>query len=307
MDAFAATRLAMGAGFLLVAAASDARTRKVRDLLWISLGSIGLVLITAELVLVSPKDGVAWSLVGCTAILFYAIFFGAPLFDEDGFHRRPRRLILWFVAVALFLYPVSLLVSGTALPSTTLELYSMPAMVVVYQGFYRVRLLHGGSDAKGLIALGLLLPLYPDASPFPLLVPDPIFQQALRLIFPFSLAIWVDAAILALGVPLVLLLVNAVRGDLAFPQALLGYRAPTNAFPRHAWLMEKFDARGERILVLFPKRGGDPAADLERLRAAGIDRVWVTPQIPFMVPLLGGFLLAVLVGNLLIALLGLAG
>ena len=301
------TRLAIGAGFLLVAAASDARTRKVRDPLWIALGSIGLVLLTAELLLASSVDGSAWSLVGSGAILFYAIFFGAPLFDEDGFHPRPSRLILWFVAAALFLYPASVLVSGTGLSSTTLELYSMPTMVVVYQGFYRVRLLHGGADAKGLIALSLLIPLYPSASPFPLLAPDPILERALRLVFPFSLVIWVDAAILALGVPLFLLLVNAVRGDLAFPQAFLGYRARTDAFPRHAWLMEKFDARGEHVLVLFPKRGGDPAADLARLRAAGIDRVWVTPQIPFMVPLLGGFLLAYLVGNVLIAVLGLVG
>jgi len=31
-------------------------------------------------------------------------------------------------------------------------------MLVVYQLFYRVRLLHGGADTKGLIALTLLIP-----------------------------------------------------------------------------------------------------------------------------------------------------
>jgi preflagellin peptidase FlaK len=41
------------------------------------------------------------------------------------------------------------------------------------------------------------------------------------------------------------------------------------------------------------------------LRAAGVDRVWVTPQTPFMVPLFGGFILAFVVGNLLIGILGL--
>src|SRR5213079_3749363 len=43
MDGFAVTRLVIGAGFLLVAAAADVRTRRVPDPLWIGLGSIGLV------------------------------------------------------------------------------------------------------------------------------------------------------------------------------------------------------------------------------------------------------------------------
>ena len=57
--------------------------------------------------------------------------------------------------------------------------------------------------------------------------------------------------------------------------------------------------------MLFPKRGGDRSEDLARLRAAGIDKVWVTPQIPFMVPLLGGFWLAFFVGNVLLGTFGL--
>ncbi|HYS70937.1 MAG TPA: A24 family peptidase C-terminal domain-containing protein, partial [Thermoplasmata archaeon] len=61
------------------------------------------------------------------------------------------------------------------------------------------------------------------------------------------------------------------------------------------------------VLVLFPKRRADPAGQVARLRARGIKRVWVTPQIPFMVPLLVGFGLAFVMGNLLVGLLGLTG
>src|SRR6266480_4520897 len=136
---------------------------------------------------------------------------------------------------------------------------------------------------------------------------DPRVETFWRVTFPFSLVVWVDAAILFLAVPLGLLLLNAARGDRAFPQALLGYRARLDPFPPHAWLMEKISASGDHVLVLFPKRGGNPAQDLERLRAAGIDRAWVTPQIPFMVPLCGGFLLAFFVGNVLLGFLRLVG
>jgi preflagellin peptidase FlaK len=69
--------------------------------------------------------------------------------------------------------------------------------------------------------------------------------------------------------------------------------------------MEKIREDGEHVLVLYPKRGPPLTEDLARLRAAGVDRVWVTPQTPFMVPLFGGFILAFVVGNLLIGILGL--
>jgi len=307
MDGFAVTRLVIGGGFLLVAAVADVRTRRVPDSLWIGLGSIGLVVLAVELIQ-DQIEADAWALLGSAGLLFSAIFYGNPLFEEDGFHARPFRLLLFLAAAVLFAYPaVQHSASGASLSQGLLELYSMPAMILVYQLFYRVRILHGGADAKALITLGLLVPTYPNMTPFPLMTLDPRVETFWRVTFPFSLVVWVDAAVLFLAVPLGLLLLNAARGDLAFPQALLGYRARLDPFPPHAWLMEKISARGDHFLVLFPKRGGNPAQDLERLRAAGIDRVWVTPQIPFMVPLCAGFLLAFFVGNVLLGFLRLVG
>src|SRR5256885_8256978 len=126
---------------------------------------------------------------------------------------------------------------------------------------------------------------------------DPRVEAFWLVTFPFSLVMWVDAAVLFLAVPVGLLLWNAAHGDVAFPQALLGYRARLDSFPTHAWLMEKINARGEHVLVLFPKRGGNRTQDLERLRAEGVDRAWATPQVPLMVPLLRGLLLAFFVRN----------
>jgi preflagellin peptidase FlaK len=307
MDGFAITRLAIGVGFLLVAAVADVRTRRVPDPLWIGLGAIGLVILAFELVQ-DQIEADAWALLGSAAILFFVIFYGAPLFGEDGFHPRPFRFLLFVVAAGLFVYPaVHHSTSGAPLSQGLLELYSMPAMILVYQLFYRVRILHGGADAKALIALGLLVPTYPSVAPFPLMTIDPRVAAFWRVTFPFSLVMWVDAAVLFLAVPLGLLVWNAAHGDVAVPQALLGYRARLDAFPSHAWLMEKITARGDHVLVLFPKRGGNPTQDLERLRAAGIRRAWVTPQVPFMVPLLGGFLLAFFVGNVLLGFLRLVG
>jgi len=305
VDAFAATRFAVGAGCLVVAATSDLRTRRVRDPLWIGLGTFGLIVLGAQLV-GAGSPWTVWSLVGSAAILFYAVFLGKPLFDEAGFHARPVRILLFLAAAVLFFASLSAGSSPSAGPPVA-ELASMPVMLVVYQLFYRVRLLHGGADTKGLLALTLLIPSYPEATPFPLLTADPRVESVVRVAFPFSLVVWVDAAIVSLAVPIALLVYNAVRRDLAFPQAFLGYRAPLDPPPRHAWLMERITDGGEHVLVLFPKRRADPAGQVARLRARGIKRVWVTPQIPFMVPLLVGFGLAFVMGNLLVGLLGLTG
>lgn len=302
MDAFAATRLAVGAGFLLAAAASDVRTRKVRHALWVALGTIGLLLLGAELAL--GNAGIErFALLPATAILFYAVFFGTPLFEEDGFHARPGRLALFGIAGALVLGSAgSVLGRGGPEATAYVQLATMPAMALVYQLFYQVGLLHGGADASAMIALTLVVPTYPEASPFPVLAPDPLVGAAMRVVFPFSLVVFVNAALLFVLVPVAYLVRNAARGDLAFPQALLGYRARLDPLPAHVWLMEKVDPRGEPVLVLFPRRGGNPEEDANRLRARGRTTAWVQPKVPFMVPLLGGFVLAFVAGNVLLAL-----
>src|SRR5204862_8154509 len=88
MDGFAVTRLVIGAGFLLVAAAADVRTRKVPDPLWIGLGSIGLVVLAVELIQ-DQIEADAWALLGSDGLLLSAILFVVPLYEEDGIEARP--------------------------------------------------------------------------------------------------------------------------------------------------------------------------------------------------------------------------
>src|SRR3989454_11132363 len=91
VDAFAVTRLAAGTAFLVVAAASDLGARRVRNPLWIGLGTLGLVLLGTVL-LVESAPWPTWSLAGSAALLFYEVFFGRPLFDEDGLHAPTGRV-----------------------------------------------------------------------------------------------------------------------------------------------------------------------------------------------------------------------
>lgn len=305
VDAFALARLVVGAGFLATAAAADVRTRRVRDPIWVALGTIGLVVLGLQL-LSSFALVNDYFFLFSAAILFYAVFYGRPIVDEDGIHLRPVRLLvlavsaLSFVTALLIPFPILAISATGGYPDPFFELLSMPIMILVYQGFYQVGLLRGGADAKCLIALTVLVPIYPDLSPLPLIQASPAVSDAMRVVFPFSLVVLVDAAILMLVVPLAYLVVNVARREFEWPVGFLGTKVSIDSIPPHAWVMERIDDRGERYAVLFPSRDTDESAIIEKLRAAGSTRVWVEAKIPFILLLFLGFLLAFAVGNLIL-------
>lgn len=306
MDAFSIARVVLGAGFLAFAAAADVRTRRVADPTWVALGTVGLLLLAAEIAL-ENWVWTDWLLLLSAAILFYAVFYGKPILGEEGLRLRPLRIALLataavlFAAVFLFPRPVPASQAGV-LGLSDDGLAAMPILVVVYQGFYQIGLLRGGADTKGLISLSLLLPFYPDLPPFPLLPASSAVTNALRLLFPFSFTVLVDAAVLGLAVPLGYVVLNIARRDFGKPM-WRGVRAPIDRIPPHSWIMERVDDRGERYVVLFPSHQIDEAEVVAKLRTAGAKRIWIERKIPFLLLVLGGFFLAFVLGNLVVALL----
>lgn len=301
-------RLLLGAGFLAVAAYFDLRTRRVRDPLWIALGTVGLIALALD-ILSSYYWWNQWLLLASAALLFYAVFYGKPILDEDGVHLRPMRILLLGAAAAAW-------VGGVFLPNPVDQMFlplgakvvsvpylaTAPVMIIIYQLFYQGGLLRGGADAKAMMALTLLVPLYPDASPFPLLATPASVQAVMQLFFPFSLAVLTNAAILALGVPVGYTLLNLARGDLGAAM-WRGTREPIDQIPRHSWVMERVDHQGHRYTVLFPSHRHDNADHLAKLRGVGATHVWVERQVPLILLICVGFLLAFFVGNLMLGFL----
>ncbi len=301
-------RLLLGAGFLAVAAYFDLRTRRVRDPLWIALGTVGLIGLALD-ILTSYFWWNQWLLLASAALLFYAVFYGKPILDEDGVHLRPVRLFVLAAAAAAW-------IAGVFLPNPVDQMFlpfgakvisvpylaTAPVMIIIYQLFYQGGLLRGGADAKAMMALTLLVPLYPDASPFPLLTIPASVQATMQLFFPFSLAVLVNAAILALAVPIGYTLVNLARGDLGGAM-WRGTREPVDQIPSHSWVMERVDEHGQRYTVLFPSHRHDNADHLAKLRGAGATRVWVEREVPLILLLSIGFLLSFFVGNLMLGFL----
>lgn len=296
-------RVLVGLGFLVVAAGMDWRKRLVKDEVWVAMGAVALALVEVDLV----GSGAPWPLhlvTAATAILFFAVFFGKELWDDEGFHFRIGRIL------AFLLVPL-LLVAAFALEDpgwfdAYVRLLTMPAMILVAHALYYVGALRGGADAKAVMALALLVPgVYPHLGGFPILTPPPYAAPALALFFPFAFVVLVNAAILVLVVPIALLVRNAAKGDAKLPRALFGYPVPIDGIPRYAWLMDRIED-GKPVHVYMPRRKEDREEQVRLLREHGFTRVWVTPQLPFVVALLLGYGLAVVVGNVLLALFGLA-
>lgn len=167
----------------------------------------------------------------------------------------------------------------------------VPIMVALMYLFFQMRLLFGGADAKALMALAILVPIQP------LMFGDqlPIWKSFM----PGSWIIFANATILFLLIPISLLIYNISKRNVQFPHSLLGYVISVEkAKQKFVWPLEKIKD-GKRKLMYMPKNF-DVDEELAEFERQGITEIWVTPKIPFMIPLLIGFLVSFLFGDLLL-------
>jgi preflagellin peptidase FlaK len=179
-----------------------------------------------------------------------------------------------------------------------LQLLAVPLMMLLAYGLYRTQLLSGGADAKAFLSLAVLVPFYPAPLFDPLGIPS-IFM----VICPFVLAVFFSAAFFTLLHPLGLLFYNLARGD-AGRLMFFAYRLPLEEArtKKFIWLSESVED-GKREFHYFRFRdqtGKWKRRQLDILEKAGEKKVWVQPQIPFMVQLAAGFIFTYLLGNIIL-------
>jgi preflagellin peptidase FlaK len=163
------------------------------------------------------------------------------------------------------------------------------AFIVVFAYvLFQVRLIFGGADAKALMALALLVPLQPEINQLPLW----------KTLMPFPWSIFSNAIVIFLIIPLMLLIYNIAKRNLEFPYSLLGYKMTIEkAKTTFVWPLEKI-RDGKRKFMYMPK-DFDVEEELHAFEQQGINEIWVTPKVPFMIPLLAGFICAFTIGDIL--------
>jgi len=300
-------RFAVGLAFLGYASASDLRTRRVSDWVWIAMGGIALVVLEVELLV----ESASWQhqlLIVPIAIIFFAVFFGEEMWTEEGFRIKPVRIAFYVLALLVFLLTAYSFWQATGPDSDSYWAHvSMPALIVIAHVFYQLGVLRGGADAKAFMSIAILVPSYPSiGAGFPIVTLPSQIQGFVNLAFPFAIVVLLDAALLLVLLPLVLVVFNASRHDAKGIVSFFGYRADIEKLPRFAWLMDRIE-NGEHVQVLLPKKRENRAEQVRLLKEKGFERVWVTPQIPFLVPMTAGFVAALVVGNFALGLAKLFG
>ena len=290
-EAVSAFRLVVAVAILALASVLDVRTRKVGNRYWIAMAAIGLVLIPVQLSI----DGGRWEYL----VVFVPIL--AILSDVYWDAKPGTRLETYGPAVKYVITVLSLFLIAYYWGSIPYfqHLFAIPIMMLAIVGMYMLDIIRGGADAKALISMSILFPFYPIVGPIPAIQGSELSS----IVFPFSFTVLVNAAIIvAIIMPLGFLISNLAAGDLRFPNALFGRKMDVDsAKVRHVWLMERI-VNGTHVFYTRPKREEDLVKELDLLKRAGFNRVWVTPKIPFMLPMLASLAVSAIVGNFLILL-----
>lgn len=266
----------------------DWRTRRVPNLYWIVLSLFGSAILIIR-VLVDEVD-LAYLLV---LVPILAILSDVYL-DTDGktMFERAAPFVKYGIAV------VSIILLAYAWGDDTYfqHLLAIPGLMLIIVAFYITNIIRGGADAKALIALAIVFPFYPTFSEFPLIQPG---ATEIEIFFPFTLTVLVNAAIIACVLPLYFVFRNFAAHEFEFPQGLLGYKMNhDDIVGKHVWLMERFED-GRIVRYVSPKSNEDLAKEVGLLAKAGKTRIWVTPKVPFIVPISASVALSAVVGGLL--------
>ena len=291
-ETLAAVQLAAAIMVLAYASVLDLKTRRVPNAFWIVLSAFGVLLLPARIIMDEAPIEYVLILIPVLAILS-DVFWDA---DNDSSYRRYSPIAKYAIA----LIATGALGSAWAAEEYFQPLLAIPVVMMVIVLMYMFDLIRGGADAKALIALSILFPIYPSISGMPFIEGN----DAMEIVFPFALSVLTNAAILVAFLPVAFLIRNLVKGDLRFPQVFVGYVLDIDDVAgKHVWLMERID--GERhIFYSRPKSDEDISKEIQKLRERDVTRVWITPKIPFIVPMLGGVVLTAVLGNILFLLFG---
>ncbi|MDK2974756.1 MAG: archaeal preflagellin peptidase FlaK [Methanofollis sp.] len=241
---------------------------------------------------------------------------GLTLLYASVLDHRDRRVPFrtWYPMLVVAVPSVCLFYAGLFLGGNGgLALYFIALSLVFSALFYAFGMFHlfGGADAWALIFLCLSVPAFPL---------EPLWGVPPLGFFPFSVLI--DALVINLAAPLILFGYNLLQGNRApLPYMFLGYPVEGREIQRHfGFVMEEIgeDENGAvvhrfmriRDSLKRTVRGGErrmytkdlrehPERYREELtlyRRAG--RIWISYAVPFIIPITGGFLYALFIGDI---------
>jgi len=194
-----------------------------------------------------------------------------------------------WVIIAVFGAALLLLEYLTIGIENPMILIFIPIMIGLVYLLFQLRLIFGGADAKALMALAILVPIQPNIEQLPLWGQS--YMPAVWTVFSNSI-------ILFLLIPLGLLIYNITKMNIKMPYALLGYKMQIKkAREKFVWPLQRI-IDGKTKFSYMPK-DFDATEEYNEFEKLGIKEIWVTPKIPFMIPLFAGFIFTFIFGDIM--------
>ncbi|MFW3145734.1 MAG: hypothetical protein ACMUIE_02855 [Thermoplasmatota archaeon] len=306
MAAFSILELVGAAKFLAVlavligASVMDLRYRRIPDRFWFLMLAGGGPMLVWEMAVKGGLDEPATFLSLLLPIGgFLFIIYGYP--EPSKALKGSREDILFFLiytgsiagGILAFLLGDRTIVADVGITMIFIIIYFLMYTVPLAGA----RLLHGGADAKCMVALAVLFPWYIGGLPLQF---GPYFSTlqdipAIGRIFPVHLSILFNAAVVTAVLVMIYIPVrNIMNGEFSL-SSFTTYRMDIDKVEKaHVWLV--FNVKGKS-----EKR--DPTGKLvAALKRKGARKVKVSPKLPFIVFLGIGTVVQYIVGNLMIAL-----
>jgi len=231
----------------------------------------------------------------CIPFLFYSCY------SDIKTRRVTNKLWLVMLVGSAFFVLYDILTKGT--PYIIFLFLSAGLIFVLVYILFQIGTF-GGADAKSLIAISIILPAYPVIQAF-----GNNFPLNMPLIDLFAFGILGNAVLLTVVVPLGLAAYNIIKLGLKIDNPLyifIGYKSSiSNLANKHIKLIQSFEEENGQVKFRF-KRGGvevndEVISELKTLSDKGKieNTVWVTPGLPFMIPITLGFFVAVFYGDMI--------
>tara|TARA_B100000959_G_scaffold244810_1_gene269008 strand:- start:5840 stop:6820 length:981 start_codon:yes stop_codon:yes gene_type:complete len=285
---------------LALAARSDYSTLKVKDQLWLTWTAPVIALLVLEMAII---EGSLLNFYMSAALLTTASLsiLGPPdLRKSLGWSRNEFALATVYVIGLTGLIGGAVhsmdtnfvdLVLGDESPETTLWWGLLGAILtmVLYLSAWKLGLIQGGADVKGLILVTLAFPTWA-------FLPEPPFSPEESVFsIPPSMAMFLWAGTAFLIAPPVLFLQNVARGSLSsFSDIKMAWHATkmpiSDMGDGPSWLLTDVIEHegGSRVINRILPSGSSPNTEdsseiLEKLESMGIESVWVASKHPFLV------------------------
>lgn len=234
-------------------------------------------------------------------ILFCIPFLLYSCYSDIKTRRVTNKLWLVMLAGSAFFVLYDILTKGT--PYIIFLFLSAGSIFILVYILFQIGTF-GGADAKSLIVISIILPAYPVIQAF-----GHNFPLNKPLIDLFAFGILGNAVLLTVVVPLGLAVYNIIKLGLIIDNPryiFIGYKSSiSNLANKHIKLIQSFEEDNGLVKFRF-KRGGVEITDeiiseLKTLSDKGKieNTVWVTPGLPFMIPITLGFFVAVFYGDMI--------